>query len=117
LPQRNTLTPSVKNGRFSWKKLSTSERLTTAGSISTWPKSGFTVALSVSLEPRLVRRSPPTAGSDFQPLLNGSAGSTCDRSPVLYVRCSVLLVTYGISSTCRPVFSPSRPCSSGKRDT
>ena len=76
------LTPSVKNGRFSWKKLSTSVRFTTAGSISTWPKSGFTVAFSVSLEPTLMRRSPPTAGVDFQLPWYGSPESNSFRLPL-----------------------------------
>ncbi len=36
--------PSTKNGRRSEKNVSNAERLTTAGSASTWPKSGLTVA-------------------------------------------------------------------------
>ena len=40
--------PSTKNGRFSSKNTSNAERFTTAGSTSTCPKSGFTVAVSVS---------------------------------------------------------------------
>ena len=53
---------SVKNGRFSSKYDSTSERFTTAGSTSTCPKSGFTVALSVRLFPTPARRSAPMPG-------------------------------------------------------
>jgi hypothetical protein len=115
LPQR-TRSRLAKNGRFS-SELSTSVRVTTAGSISTGTKSGFTVAFIVSLEPTLMRRSAPTAGLDFQPPWYGSAGSNSDRLPLSNVRFSVLLVTYGVTSTCRPVFNSSSPCSSGKRDT
>ena len=40
----NTFAPSMKNGRRSSKKVSNCVRLTTAGSTSTWPKSGLIVA-------------------------------------------------------------------------
>ena len=52
--------PSTKNGRFSGKKVSKSVRFTTAGSTSTWPKSGLTVASRAKLLPTLRRRSRPT---------------------------------------------------------
>ena len=42
--------PSTKNGRRSWKNVSKDVRLTTDGSASTWPKSGFTVASTVMLD-------------------------------------------------------------------
>src|SRR6266852_5831558 len=42
--------PSTKKGRFSSKNVSNADRFTTAGSTSTWPKSGLTVALSVKLD-------------------------------------------------------------------
>jgi hypothetical protein len=48
----------MKKGRRSGKKVSTSLRLTTAGSTSTWPKSGKTVASRVRL--------PPTAHLQIQ---------------------------------------------------
>ena len=38
---------STKKGRFSSNTVSKAERLTTAGSTSTWPKSGLIVASSV----------------------------------------------------------------------
>src|SRR6266550_3248438 len=65
--------PSTKNGRLSLKKVSRSLRFTTAGSTSTWPKSGLTVALSVRFEPSPIRASAPNPGSTFEPSLNGSA--------------------------------------------
>src|ERR1041384_7387477 len=42
--------PSTKNGRFSSKNVSKAERLTTAGSTSTCPKSGLIVALRVRFD-------------------------------------------------------------------
>ena len=42
--RRTCRAPSTKNGRRSGKNVSKPLRLTTAGSASTWPKSGFTVA-------------------------------------------------------------------------
>ncbi len=58
-PKRNTSAPSTKKGRFSGKKVSNTLRLTTAGSTSTWPKSGFTVALIVRSLVRPYLRSSP----------------------------------------------------------
>ena len=49
---------SVKNGRFSSKYDSASERFTTAGSTSTCPKSGLIVASTV-----LAGAVPSSAGS------------------------------------------------------
>jgi hypothetical protein len=37
---------SVKNGRLSLKNVSTALKFTTSWSLSTWPKSGLSVALS-----------------------------------------------------------------------
>ena len=51
--------PSTKNGRFSGKKVSNADRFTTAGSTSTWPKSGFTVPVSVSPAGSPTRTSAP----------------------------------------------------------
>src|SRR3990172_3506886 len=61
-PNWNVFEPSTKNGRFSWKKDSTSERLITAGSTSTWPKSGLIVAFNVRLLPNPAWRSAPKPG-------------------------------------------------------
>src|SRR5207249_10297034 len=66
--------PSTKNGRRSLKKVSRSLRFTTAGSTSTWPKSGLTVALSVRFEPSPIFASAPNPGSSFEPSLNGLPG-------------------------------------------
>src|SRR3989337_3048046 len=49
----------TKNGRFSLNVVSKTERLTTAGSTSTCPKPGLTVASSVRFEVRFTLRSPP----------------------------------------------------------
>jgi hypothetical protein len=43
-PKRKRSSPSTKKGRFSSNRVSKSVRLTSAGSASTCPKSGFTVA-------------------------------------------------------------------------
>src|SRR5947199_2524127 len=72
--------PSMKNGRFSWKNVSASLRFTTAGSTSTWPKSGFTVALRVRLGPSPMRASAPMPGVSFDPSLNGFPGVRDDSS-------------------------------------
>src|SRR6478735_822012 len=45
--KRKVPDPSTKNGRRSGKNVSKASRLTTAGSASTWPKSGFTVVVNV----------------------------------------------------------------------
>src|SRR5205823_8835448 len=42
--------PCTKNGRCSLKKVSNAVRLSTAGSASTWPKSGLTVASRVRFD-------------------------------------------------------------------
>src|SRR5438093_1196210 len=52
--------PSTKNGRRSEKNVSNPLRFTTAGSASTWPKSGLTVPVSVRPAPSLYFRSKPT---------------------------------------------------------
>ena len=46
-PKLNVPDPSTKNGRRSVKNVSNADRLTTAGSASTWPKSGLTVPVNV----------------------------------------------------------------------
>ncbi len=48
-PKRKISLPSTKKGRFSSKTVSKAERFTDAGSTSTCPKSGFSVASSVRL--------------------------------------------------------------------
>ena len=55
--------PSTKNGRRSSRNVSNAERFTTAGSTSTWPKSGLTVALRVRLDVSNTRASAPTRPS------------------------------------------------------
>jgi hypothetical protein len=58
-PKSKMLDPSTENGRRSSKKVSTSLRFTTAGSTSTWPKSGFTVPASVRLPSSPTLKSAP----------------------------------------------------------
>ena len=65
----------MKNGRFSSKNVSNTVRLTTAGSTSTWPKSGFTVASIVMLLEKPHFRSRPALADPVRPSLNGSPGS------------------------------------------
>ena len=48
MSKRKMPDPSMKNGRRSSKYVSNALRFTTAGSASTWPKSGFKVAVTVS---------------------------------------------------------------------
>jgi hypothetical protein len=74
--------PSVKKGRFSEKKVSKAVRLITAGSSSTWPKSGFTVASSVKLllTPHLM--SSPALEKARNPSLNGLPGASGCTSSV-----------------------------------
>ena len=84
-------TPSWKNGRRSSKRTSNAVRFSTAGSASTWPKSGLIVASSVrfSLMPYLM--SSPIAARcgcaqpsgrcsvRFDVVTNGSSSSFDDR--------------------------------------
>src|SRR3981081_2200652 len=83
----------TKNGRFSENVVSNTERLTTAGSTSTCPKSGFIVASSVRFEVRFILASPPTRFITWEFEWYGSPG--CARSHLLRE------VTYGPSSTWR----------------
>ena len=55
--------PSTKNGRRSEKNVSNADRFTSAGSASTWPKSGLTVPVSVSPGRSAYFRSTPTVAS------------------------------------------------------
>src|SRR5258705_13981106 len=76
--------PSTKNGRRSLRNVSRSLRFTTAGSTSTWPKSGLTLALSVRFEPRPIFASAPNPGSYFEPSLNGlPTGGCVEAAPLL----------------------------------
>lgn len=58
-PKLKIFAPSIKNGLFSTKKVSKSDRLTTAGSTSTCPKSGFTVPSRLRLLPIPILKSAP----------------------------------------------------------
>src|SRR6478672_3607847 len=83
----NTWAPSTKNGRFSGKKVSNAERLSTAGSTSTCPKSGLNVASSVRFDVRRSLRSSPTRIDGRPCVLNGSPGASATADD--------LLTTYG----------------------
>src|SRR6185295_9459409 len=84
--------PSTKNGRRSSRKVSNADKFTTAGSTSTWPKSGLIVALSVRLEVSNTRASTPTRPSAKWGSSNGLLGSagTLDDRPTTYGRTSAL---------------------------
>src|SRR2546430_12550895 len=73
------LPPSMKKGRFSSSFTSKAVRLTNAGSKSTWPKSGFTVASRVRFEVTLYLRSAPTPPRYALPRSKGSLGESGDR--------------------------------------
>ena len=100
--------PSTKNGRRSLKNVSNAERLTTAGSASTWPKSGLTVALRVN----------PGVTAYFMSMPADPPRALALSSGFPPVRCRSRLATvYGVSS--RPLTAPivERPPSSPKDDT
>jgi hypothetical protein len=63
--------PVTKNGRFSGKAVSNSPRLTTAGSTSTWPKSGLIVASTTKLDVTPYLTSTPKPENTRAPSLNG----------------------------------------------
>ena len=59
----NSCAPSRKNGRFSGKRVSNAVRFTSAGSASTWPKSGLIAVSSVRFGPSPILTSAPTRPS------------------------------------------------------
>jgi hypothetical protein len=61
----------MKNGRRSGKNVSNTPRFTTAGSTSTWPKSGFIVADRVRLVVSRYVMSRPTRPRFSLPSMNG----------------------------------------------
>jgi hypothetical protein len=74
---RNVPDPSTKKGRRSGKSTSKASRFTTAGSASTWPKSGLAVAVKMSPGVTAYFKSRPTdpPGSGECPsVLPGSIG-------------------------------------------
>src|SRR5438270_9445474 len=100
--------PSTKNGRRSEKKVSNALRLTTAGSASTWPKSGLIVVVSVSPGVSAYFASTPneTLGSDGL-----TSGLPCGRWR------ATLPTVYGISSSRLGDPDIDRPPSSPNDDT
>ena len=89
--KRNVPEPSTKNGRRSGKNVSNASRLTTAGSASTWPKSGFAVAVSV--RPGVTRVLQ--VETDRAARIGRARSADCRRRPG---RVSTLPSVYGISS-------------------
>src|SRR5919197_6652807 len=86
---RNMPDPSTKNGRRSVKNVSKAVRLTTAGSASTWPKSGFTVVVSVSPGVSAYFKSNPTALVGDDAFTSGlPLGRWRVRLPTVYGRIS-----------------------------
>ena len=97
--------PSTKNGRRSEKNVSKAERFTTAGSASTWPKSGLTVPVSVRPGRSAYFKSTPTDPFGSVVLVNGlpdSAGCVF-TSPRTY---GTISSRFGERSSRSPVSSP-----------
>src|SRR6266571_3360349 len=69
--------PSTKNGRRSEKNVSNADRLTTAGSASTCPKSGLIVDVSVSPDVSAYLKSTPMAASGDDRLSSGLPAVGC----------------------------------------
>src|SRR6188474_385160 len=67
--------PSMKNGRRSWKNVSKAPRFTTAGSASTCPKSGLTVAVSDNAGVTAYFRSSPAERFGLKVFRNGLPSS------------------------------------------
>src|SRR3954470_19507776 len=100
-----TPAPRPKNGRRSEKNVSKAERLTTAGSASTWPKSGLTVPVSVRPGFTAYLKSTPSEPSGSVVLINELPGSDgwVVTSPTTYGTTSR---RFGDRSRCSPVSSP-----------
>ena len=99
----------MKNGRFSEKNVSNALRFTTAGSASTWPKSGLTVAVRFSAGVTAYFRSTPTDMSWSGLFCSGFPGSSgvVPISPT----------TYGTSSSRFDAFPIETPVRSPNDDT
>src|SRR4051812_19646378 len=98
----------MKNGRRSLKNVSNAVRLTTAGSASTWPKSGLTVEVNVNPGVRAYFMSRPTAAS---PALADNSGLSPGRWRVR------LATVYGTSSSFFGDARIARPPSSPNDET
>ena len=82
--RRKTWLPSVKKGRFSSKKVSNAVRFTTAGSTSTWPKSGLRAPTSVIPLETPYLKSRPAPPKKREPSFQGFpafAGATDSARP------------------------------------
>src|SRR5262245_20117085 len=99
----------MKNGRFSEKNVSNALRLTTAGSASTCPKSGLTVAVRLSAGVTAYLRSTPTLAPASGVRSNGLPASTgiVATSPT----------TYGASSSRFDALPSVTPVRSPNEDT
>jgi hypothetical protein len=63
---------SVKNGRLSLKKVSFALKLTTMSSLSTWPKSGLSVAVSWNWPFGFQKMSAPASKFSLLPTMSYS---------------------------------------------
>ena len=108
LPKSNTFAPSVKNGRFSGKNVSNCVRFRTAGSTSTWPKSGLIVPVSVRLDDRPYLRSTPASMRCSLAGMKGLSARLCK---------SLRATPYGTTSNARRGLMPWIPSRSAKRET
>src|SRR5689334_4552803 len=92
--------PSKKKGRRSSKNDSKADKFNTAGSASTWPKSGLIVALTVRFDESPYLRSAPAANDCgcFHELPEG--------------RVSFFVTTYGATSSLLGLPIPLMPFSS-----
>src|SRR5687768_171184 len=97
--------PSTKKGRRSWKNVSNAPRFTTAGSASTWPKSGLTVAVNVNAGVTAYFRSTPIDAPGSVVFCSGlpSSGGTVATCDTAYGTSSS---RFGVRLAVRPVSSP-----------
>src|SRR5687767_14395640 len=100
--------PSTKNGRRSAKNVSNAPRLTTAGSASTWPKSGLIVPVSVRPPIRYLRSRPAAtlpSGDDRSGLPGATGADVIDDE------------RYGSNSSRFAADGKARPVSSPNEET
>jgi hypothetical protein len=102
--KRNMPEPSTKNGRRSVKNVSNALRFTTAGSASTWPKSGLIVDVNVSPGVSAYFMSIPIDAPGFDACASGlPPGRSRVRSATAYGSSSSRL---GDAVIVRPPTSP-----------
>ena len=108
MPKLKLPDPSTKNGRRSEKNVSNAVRFTTAGSASTWPKSGLMVPVNVR----------PGVSAYFRSMPIDAFGFEADSSGLPSGRCRVRFATvYGTISSRFGEPPIDRPPSSPNDDT